>query len=132
MGGGFPGGGDTEQMRQAMQTMQIISQVPGEMSLVLTPDAVTLTEEEPQTSTLSLGLDTDEQKVEQGLATFFARARWSDKGLEIDRKVDGGGGVKDKISIDANGRLVMKREIENPIRGKVEGTLVYRKQEPGS
>jgi hypothetical protein len=130
--GSFPGGGDPEEMRQAMQTMQALSQVPGEMNLLMSPDTVTITEQEPQSFALSLGLNREEQELQQGQGTFFARAKWTEEGLEIDKKVDGGGGVTDKISLDANGRLIMKREIENAIRGKVDGTLVYRRKEAGS
>ncbi len=132
MGGGFPGGGDPEEMRQAMQSMQVLSQAPEEMQLLLHADSVTIAEEEPRTIMVSLGLGAEEEEIHQAQATFFARAQWTDKGLEINRKVDGGGGVKDKMSLDSNGRLIVKREIQNPIFGKVEGTLIYRKQEPGS
>ena len=49
--------------------------------------------------------------------------------MVIERKVDGGGRVRDKLRVDEEGRLVMEREIDALRGGKVKGTLFYRLKE---
>ena len=67
--------------------------------------------------------------MKQEGAEYFAKAAWTSEGLIIERKVDRGGGVKDRMKVDDQGRLIVKREIDALRGGKVEGTLIYRKIE---
>ncbi len=125
MPGGMPGGMDPEAMRRAMTTIQALAQTPDEISLTLGPGSVSLVQSDSVPLTLVLGAE--ETEVRQRALVFFAAAAWTKKGLEIERRTDTGTGVKDRISVDENGHLVVKREIELPQRGAVKGTLVYRK-----
>lgn len=128
--GGMPGtagGMDAEEMRRVMQATTVIARTPTEMSLELRPESITLIRGD--LPPVRLGLGEEEIAVNQDGAEFFAKAEWTSEGLIIQRKVDRGGAVKDKMTLDEDGRLIVEREIDALRGGKVEGTLVYRKKE---
>ncbi len=129
-GGMVPGGGgalDPEEMRRRMQATQAISRTPVELTLTLRPETATFAA--LNSAGLALPLDGEEQTITQGEVEYFAGATWTEEGLVIQRKVDGGGGVKDKIHVDEDGRLVVEREIDALRGGKVKGTLLYKRKE---
>jgi hypothetical protein len=76
-----------------------------------------------------LPLSGEEETVVDGEVEYFATVKWTEEGLVIERKVDGGGRVKDKLHVDEEGRLVMEREIDALRGGTVTGTLLYRRKE---
>lgn len=129
-GGRMPGGAagirDPEEMRRIMEATLALSRTPGELTLTLRPGSVSLLEEQGQPLRLELGAD--ETASWLGSAEFFAKAEWTAEGLIIQRKVDGGGGVRDIMRVDDEGRLVVEREIDTG-RLKVKGVLRYRKSE---
>lgn len=128
MPGGRAGGMDPEAMRGAMETIRALAEVPTEMKLTLTPEEVSLVP--ARTPAMTLGLGAAEERILQGRATFFAAAKWTKKGLVIERAGETAGRVKDELSLDDQGRLVMKREIDLPGRGTVKGTLRYARATP--
>jgi hypothetical protein len=120
---------DPEEMRRSMEAIRGMAMVPGEVSLTLRPERVTFTQD--ATTVLVLTLGAEKEKTFQGGATFFATAKWTKSGLDINREMEMGGGVKDKVSVNEDGNLVLKREIDLMGRN-VKGTLVYqRKSEEG-
>jgi hypothetical protein len=128
--GGVAGGMDPEALQQAMATVRALAEVPGELRLLLTPEDVTL--EPAATPTMTLGLEKREERFQHGRAAFFAAAKWTKKGLVIERAGETAGRVKDEISLDDQGRLVMKRQVDLPGRGTVKGTLRYGRRPPES
>jgi hypothetical protein len=136
MAGGGPGGGvarDPEEMRRIMRGTQLISRTQTEFSLTLRPETARF--EPTNASPLVLPLSGEEQGIEEAqpqtgeVVEYFAAAKWTEDGLEVEQKVDGGGRVEDKIRVDEEGRLVVEREIDTGRQGKVKGTLVYRRKE---
>lgn len=130
MPGGMPGtagGMDPEEMRRVMLATMAIARTPGNLALTLRPESVTLIQGDTEAVVLTLG--GEETAVTLGEVEYFAAAEWTDEGLIIERKVDGGGKVKDKIRVDEEGRLVVERSIDALRGGKVRGTLRYRKAE---
>jgi len=128
MPGGMPGaqgGMNPEDMQRVMRANQVISRTPATFTLALRPESVTLTQGEA--STLVLALGGDESTINQGEVEYFAGAKWTSEGLILERKVDLGGGVTDKINLDDEGHLVIEREIDTGRAGKVSGTLRYRR-----
>jgi hypothetical protein len=129
-GGRMPGGAggmrDPEEMRRVMEATRALSRTPTSFSLTLRPASVTLLEEGGEPLRLELGAD--ETGAWLGKVEFFAKAEWTADGLVIQRMVDGGGGVKDEMWVDDEGRLVVEREIDTG-RLKVEGVLRFRKSE---
>jgi len=127
----MPGGGmggtqmDPELMRATMDALRTIAEVPAEISLLLREETVTFATDAAYVLVLELGAD--EVEVLQGNATLFGSARWKKEGLEIEREAEMGAGVKDKISVDEAGRLIIEREIDLMARG-VDGTLVYARK----
>ena len=110
-----------------MQATQELARTPTEIDLTLSPDhAVLIVGDSSKTA---LPLSREEKKSIRGGVDVFSQARWTEEGLEIERKVDGGGGVKDTFYVDEDGRLLLKREIEFLRGGKVEGVLVYARKE---
>ncbi|MGD8363000.1 MAG: hypothetical protein PVJ04_16355 [Gemmatimonadota bacterium] len=133
-GGGMPGGGfsgagavDPEQMRRVMAATQAISRTETELGLTLRADVASL--RPVDRAALVLPLSGEEESVVDGDVEYFATAKWTEEGLVIEQKVDGGGRVKDKLHVDEKGRLVMEREIDALRGGKVKGTLLYRRKE---
>lgn len=130
MPGGMPGSGggmDPEEMRRVMEATMTIARTPRELGLTLRPESVTLAQKEGPSQRLDFG--GDEISVGREGAEYFATAEWTEEGLIIERKVDRGGRVRDEMKLDAEGRLVVKREIDALRGGKVKGTLVYRRGE---
>lgn len=136
MPGGEPGGGrarDPEEMRRIMRTTQLISRTRTEFSLTLRPEAASV--QSTGHPTMSLPLSGEEQGVREDqpqagdLVEYFATAEWTEDGLEVEQRVNGGGRVEDKIHVDEGGRLVIEREIDTGRQGKVKGTLVYVRKE---
>jgi len=128
-GGGLSGGGgfDPEEMRRVMAATQAVSRTQTELGLTLRPDVASLRPAEG--AALVLPLSGEEETVVDGEVEYFATVKWTEEGLVIERKVDGGGRVKDKLHVDEEGRLVMEREIDALRGGKVTGTLLYRRKE---
>lgn len=129
-GGGIPGTGgglDPEEMRRAMQATMVIARTPTELAVDLSPREALLTRAGGSPARLPLG--GDEVSVNQEGVEYFEKAEWTSEGLIIERKVDRGGSVKDKMKVDDQGRLIVEREIDALRGGKVQGTLVYRKNE---
>jgi hypothetical protein len=131
-GGGRPGGmpgaagaRDPEGMRQAMQATQILGRTPGNFTLNLSPESATLIQGNAASVTLTFG--GEETAVPLGDTEYFVAAEWTSEGLIIERKVDGGGGVKDKMRVNEDGLLVVERQIDTGRNGKVKGTLRYQK-----
>jgi hypothetical protein len=136
MPGGGPGGAgarDPEEMRRILRATQLISRTPTEFSLALRPEDASY--QPTDHSPLVLPLSGEERNIQElqpqtgEVLEYFAAARWTDEGLEVEQKVNGGGRVKDRIRQDDEGRLVVEREIDTGRQGKVEGTLVYRRKE---
>ena len=109
-----------------MATMAI-ARTHGEFTLTLRPESITLIQGDAEAVVLTLG--GEESAITQGGVEYFAAVEWTDEGLLIERKVDGGGKVKDKMRVDEEGRLVVERSIDALRGGKVKGTLRYRKTE---
>jgi hypothetical protein len=129
-GGGMRGGGggmtmDPEEMRAAMDALRQISAVPDEMVLTLQVETVTLATDAANILVLTLGAN--EEEIGYGPATLFGTARWKKDGLEIERETEMGSGVKDVISVDQDGKLIVKREVDLMNRN-VKGTLVYQRK----
>ncbi len=128
-GGGRRGGGgqmDPEEMRRSMEVIRRMAEVPRRLILDLEPEAVTLTE--GGSGALVLPLGAGREDILQDGVTLFGSAKWTEKGIEISRELRQGGGVRDKISINEAGDLILVREIDLMGRG-VDGTLVYRRNE---
>jgi hypothetical protein len=124
--GGMPGGGrDPEEMRQAVEVIRGMAQVPGEFSLTLKPETVSFTQDAGNGFLLSLGAESE--RILQGGATILGKAKWTKDGVEIQRGLELGPGIKDKISLNDEGKLILKREIEL-MGGAVKGTLVYQRK----
>jgi hypothetical protein len=127
MGPGGAGNVDAEEMRRVLETTRLITRTHTELLLTLRPESATLRPADGVP--LVLPLSGEEQSVVRGEAEYFAAAGWTDEGLLIERKVDGGGRVTDKIQVDQAGRLVVEREIDALRGGTVKGTLVYERKE---
>lgn len=130
MPGGMPGAGggmSPEEMQRVMRANQAIARTPGNFTLALRPESATLTQGDAGALVLTFG--GQETTVNLGEVEYFAGAEWTSEGLIIERKVDMGGGVKDKMKVDDEGRLLVEREIDTGRAGKVSGTLIYRKDQ---
>lgn len=115
---------DPEEMRRAMEAMRELAQAPGEISLVLRPETVGLTENAADALSLTFGADKEE--ILQAGATLWGSARWTKEGIEIKREMEMRGGVKDLLDLDEEGNLVLEREID--LMGRtVKGTLLYQR-----
>ena len=79
------------------------------------------------TTVLVLTLGAGRENILQGETTFFATAKWTKNGIEINREVEMGGGVKDEVSVNEDGNLILKQEIDLMGRN-VKGTLVYQRK----
>lgn len=124
--GGMPGGNmDPEEMRRSMEAIRSLSRAPTEVSLVLKPESVTITQEAADVLVLTLGAE--KERFIQGGATLMGEAKWTKKGIEISRTLDAGPGIQDKFHIDDQGNLILEREIDLMGRS-VKGTLLYRKR----
>ncbi len=124
-GGGMAPGGvavDPDEMRRVFEATGRIAHTPTEIGLDLRPDGASFRPEGSGSIILPLA---GEEEIRDGDFTYFAAARWTDEGLIVERKVDGGGKVKDRLQVDDEGRLVVKREIDALRGGTVKGTLVY-------
>ncbi len=123
--GGMTGGGmDPEEMRRSMEAIRGLARVPQGISLNLRPETVTFTQDAAGVLILTLGAGKEE--VLQGGVTFLGTAKWTNNGLGINREMEMGGGVKDMISVNDQGHLVLKREVD--LMGRtVKGTLVYQR-----
>jgi len=135
-GGGFPRGGggmtpggvgvDPGEMRRVFEATGRIAHTPTEIGLDLRPEGASFRPEGSGSMTLPLA---GEEEIRDGGFTYFAAARWTDEGLIVERKVDGGGKVKDRLQVNDEGRLVVKREIDALRGGTVKGTLVYARKD---
>jgi len=118
---------DPEEMRRVMEATRLLARTQTEFGLTLRPDAASF---RPAGGTAVLiPLGADESAIREGEIEYFAAARWTEEGLVVERKVDGGGKVRDKIHLDEEGRLVVEREIDALRGGTVQGTLLYRRRE---
>jgi hypothetical protein len=126
--GGVAGGMDPEALQQALVTVRALSEVPARMTLTLTPAEVELAPD--GSPAITLGLGAREERFQQGRAAFVAAAKWTRKGLVVERAGERAGRVKDEISVDREGRLVVNRQVDLPARGTVKGTLRYARQTP--
>ncbi len=117
---------DPEQMQARMEAVMALARTPTEVSLTLTADRIRVGQE--GVPPLSLELGAEEAEFAVGDVPFYAAAEWTDEGLVIQRGLDSGGAVTDKMKVDEKGRLVVERRIDTPMRGGVKGTLVYRKR----
>jgi hypothetical protein len=123
------GGGatrDPEEARRIMRATQQLAHPPEELRLTLRPGSASFGQGEFPAMVLTLG--EDEVVITRGEVHFFAQAEWTSEGLVIKQKVEGGGGVEDKITVDHEGHLVIEREIDTG-RFKLDGVLRYRKGE---
>lgn len=128
--GGVAGGMDPEALQQALATVRALAEVPARMTLTLRPAEM---EFAPDGSpAITLGLGAREERFQQGRASFVAAAKWTRKGLVVERAGERAGRVKDEISLDDQGRLVVKRQVDLPGRGTVKGTLRYGRKPPES
>jgi len=118
---------DPEEMRRVMESTRLLARTQAEFGLTLRPEAASFRSADGTGIVIPLG--EDESSIREGEIEYFAAAEWTEEGLVVERKVDGGGRVKDKIHVDEEGRLVVEREIDALRGGKVEGTLVYRRKE---
>jgi hypothetical protein len=116
---------DPEEMMRVMETIRSMAQAPAELSLILRPGSVTLNE--ASSNVLILGFGAEREEVSQGDVQLYASARWLKRGIEIRRDLERTGGVKDEFSLDEDGNLVLKREIDL-MAGRVDGELVYRRK----
>ena len=126
MRGGMPGTTmDPEERRLAMEAIRQLARVPGELVLALHPETVTLTQDAANVLLLTLGAGKEE--ILQGGVTLLGAAKWTKNGIEVDREMKMGGGVKDSFSLDDSGNLVLRREID--LMGQtVKGTLLYQRK----
>ena len=116
---------DPEAGRSSLEAIRELSQVPSEFSLVLRPETVGLT---PSTgAAILMTLGADKEKVFLSGATVVETAKWTKNGIEIKREIELGGGVEDHFTLDDQGNLVLKREIQFR-GGAAKGILVYRRK----
>jgi hypothetical protein len=116
---------DPEEMRLSMEVLRRLAQVPGELSLALQPQTVTLAQDAANILILTLGAP--KERVLQGGATLLGTAKWTKNGIEVNREMEMGGGIKDQFGLNEEGKLVLKREID--LMGRiVKGTLVYQRK----
>ena len=126
MAGGRGGGGmDPEAGRSAMEAIRELSQVPEEFSLALRPETVGLTPSTGAAFLMSLGAE--KEKTFLSGATVMETARWTKNGIEIKREIELGGGVEDRLALDDQGNLILKREVQFR-GGAAKGILVYRRK----
>jgi len=118
---------DPEEMRRVMESTRLLARTHEEFELRLRPDAASFGA--PDGTAVVIPLGEEEEAIREGEIEYFAAAEWTEEGLVVERKVDHGGRVKDKIHVDDEGRLVVERVIDALRGGKVEGTLVYRRKE---
>ena len=124
--GGMPGEGmDREEMRRSMEAIRGLARVPAELSITLQPEMVTLAQGVGNITSLTLGAR--EEKLRVGEATLEATARWTQEGIEINREMEMGGGIRDRIGLDESGNLIVKREVDLMSQSE-KGTLVYRRK----
>jgi hypothetical protein len=116
--------GQAEELERVRRGVQLLSRTQGEFTLTLRPESVTLVQGEDPPIVMALGKA--EVQVLQREVEFFAGAKWTSDGLVIERVVDGGAGVKDKIHVDEEGHLIVEREIDTG-RRRIEGVLKYRR-----
>jgi hypothetical protein len=116
---------DPEAMRASMEALRQMSAVPEEISLFLQVETVTFATD--AANILVLTLDAAKEEVLQGNATVLGTAKWKKEGLEIKRETEMGGSVKDLISVDDDGKLIVQREVDLMGRN-VDGTLVFRRK----
>lgn len=122
-------GVDPEQMRATVEAMRQLAQVPAEISLALQPETVALTEDARAVLILTLGAEKD--KMVQGGTLLIGSAKWTKKGIEVKRETEMGPGIKDEITLDESGRLLVKRDV-NLMGRSVNGTLVYQRKSGGT
>ena len=115
-------------MRRSMEAIRGLAQAPAELTLVLRPENVTLTEDAKNLLILTLGAD--KERIVQGGAALLSAAKWTKDGVAIERESEVGGGIKDKISLNEAGDLVLEREIDLMGRS-VKGTMIYRRKPGG-
>ena len=72
-------------------------------------------------------LGADKEKAFLSGATVMETAKWTKSGIEIKREIELGGGVEDQLTLDDQGNLVLKREIQFR-GGAAKGILVYRRK----
>ena len=125
---GVAGGMDPEALQQALATIRVLAETPLRMKLTLTSEEVELAPGDAPA--LTLGLGAQEERFQHGRAAFVAAARWTKKGLIVERAGERAGRVKDEISVDREGRLVVNRQVDLPARGTVKATLRYARQTP--
>jgi len=123
--GGMRGGMDPEEMRRSMEVIGGMAEVPGELFLILRPEAVTLIEGAGNALVLTFGVTGEE--IQRGGVTLLTTAKWAEKGIEIRRELRQGGAVIDQISLNENGDIVLEREIDL-LGQRVAGTLVYQRK----
>jgi hypothetical protein len=126
-GGAQPGPGleaQAEEMEARRRGTQLLARTPGEFTLTLRPASVTFVQ--GQDAPIRMDLGADEIVVIQREVEFFAGAEWTSEGLRIERLVEGSAGVTDKISVDDEGHLIVKRKLDTG-RVKVEGVLRYQR-----
>ena len=107
-----------------MEGMRVLARAPDTLHLRLQPTTVTFSQETMTQLVLSLGAD-EETIVQQGLS-LLAEADWTKDGIEIRREMELGARIQDTFAVDGDGRLLLTREVEFPMR-KVKAVLVYSK-----
>lgn len=107
------------------QTMLMVGITPE--GLTLQPDAtgfsITFDAEDP----IAVPLDGSWAEASTPQGTVEARLRWRGDGFAIERRIPGGGTIRDDCSLVESGHLLVSREIVWR-RARQVGLIVYRKQ----
>jgi len=129
-GGGMGGGMDPEEMRRAMEETRRIAGTAARLDLTLSPETTELAQD--STPPLSLELEAEPTSVFDGMGEIQASAKWTRKGLKIEREIPNGGEVVDTYTLEEGGRLILRREVRM-LRGRTEVRVktVYRKEGSG-
>jgi hypothetical protein len=130
MRGGMPGGGmmDPEEMGRAMEEIRRIATTPRSIGLNLMETAVSAVFD--GSVPFQVEFDADPVSVFDGSRELIASAKWTKRGIELIRAIPNGGEVKDRIQLDEEGLLRVRREV-TAIQGRsvVEVKMVYRRTE---
>jgi hypothetical protein len=122
---------DPEEMQRMREQMWSLAAPARELGLSLTETSTTLLADGSPPLVLTLGADPS--VAMSGAGEIRATARWTSRGLEVSRAIPNGPEIEDRYTIDDEGLLIVRREIEM-MQGRTgfDLRLVYRKAGGGT
>ncbi len=106
------------------QTMVMLGVTPRTLTFGVLDDALSVAYEEGAPLVLSVGGGWTDATAPQG--SIEARLRWDGERFAVERRVSGGGTIRDNLSILESGHLLLSREIVWR-RPQPVGLIVFRK-----